>query len=780
MVAALVLASGAALAANAVCKDGVVTCQGTSGSDLLIGTSSGESLQGLGGGDHIIGNAGDDILNGGTGSDTYTFTNGFGADRLNDTGPATEIDAVDFSKVVPGGNGMRIRVIPEWEAVTGIPEYNSAFFLDNSANPRVDFGSNTTIERTSGSAGKDVMEGGSQNNTYDLRAGGLDSAYDFGGCTSSCLVASKPLPASNDTYTGYKSGFLEIIDYGGSGDVLDLRPRKSTDVSFYKKLEENSLEMPVGPSDRISVLGYFAGLKIEQIVFADRTMTGVPICKNPCDGTTGNDLLIGKDTNTSIETINGRAGNDRIIGNRGPDALNGAAGSDNYAFTSGFGMDTLNDTGPATETDTVDFSKIPASGGIEVRSIPGSGPADNRALYDANNIVSFAGSTAIEKFIGSPFGDTIIGGDQTNTYDLRAGGGTLADPDNVEDAGSTSNDTYTNYKSGRVRIADSGGSQDVLDLKPRKTTEVSFKKDGDNLDLITGATTNNVITLVNYFSTASTTNKIDTIAFSDRTLSRADVLSALCPAGGFCGGTSGDDLLIGSDSGGEIMSPSGGNDQIIGNAGDDILNGGVGSDTYTFTDGFGPGDSLEDTAGSASNIDTVDFSKVSAGMNIFAIPEYASVDPLFMQATSGTNKVTFANGTTIERIAGSAGNDTIQGGTQANTYDLRSGGNDTVMDKGGAPERPNVPALSPSDDTYTGYKSGPLTITDDGGSGDVLDLKPRKSTDVSFERDVNNLRLITGPAPDDVIEIAGYFTTSRKIEQIVFANRTITGISLKQ
>jgi hypothetical protein len=256
-------------------------------------------------------------------------------------------------------------------------------------------------------------------------------------------------------------------------------------------------------------------------------------------------------------------------------------------------------------------------------------------------------------------------------------------------------------------------------------------------------------------------------------------VNAVCKGGGVgCNGTSGNDLLIGTSSG-ESLKGLEGSDHIIGNAGDDILNGGAGSDTYTFTDGFGTGDSIEDTAGSSTNRDTVDFSKVSAGMSIYAIPEYAGIDPLFMQATDGTNKVTFSGGTTVERIIGSSGKDSIQGGKQANTYDLRAGGNDFVLDRGGVPERPTFPALPPSNDTYTGYKSGHLTISDDGGSGDVLDLRPRKTTDVSFARDANNLRLITGPAQDDVIEIVDYFATTRKIEKIVFTDRTITGIALK-
>ena len=276
MAVALVLASGTALAVNTVCKGGGVGCTGTSGNDILIGTSSRETLKGLEGSDHIIGNAENDTLNGAAGSDTYTFTNDFGADKLNDTGPAKEKDTVDFSKILPGVNGMRIRVIPEWEAATGVPQYNNAFLQDNLAGPRVDFGSTTTIERIVGSAGRDILEGGKQANTYDLSAGGNDSVLDRGG------VPERPtfpvLPASNDTYTGYKSGHLRISDDGGSGDVLDLKPSKATDVSFGKDANNLLLITGPAPNEVIEIVDYFSTTKkIEKMVFADRTITGISL-----------------------------------------------------------------------------------------------------------------------------------------------------------------------------------------------------------------------------------------------------------------------------------------------------------------------------------------------------------------------------------------------------------------------------------------------------------------------------------------------------------------------
>jgi hypothetical protein len=245
-------------------------------------------------------------------------------------------------------------------------------------------------------------------------------------------------------------------------------------------------------------------------------------------------------------------------------------------------------------------------------------------------------------------------------------------------------------------------------------------------------------------------------------------LDKMCPSSDVCGGTSGNDLLIGTDAG-NILSPSAGNDQLIGNGGDDILNGGPGSDTYTFSDGFGANDTIEDTAGSSKDRETIDFSKVSSGMTIAAVPENPNIAS---GASAGTHIVRFTSGTTLENIIGSAGSDGIRGGQQINRYDLRAGGNDNITDDGG------IPPSGISNDTYTGYKSGFVSIFDRGGSGDILDLRPHKVTDISIKRDSNNLVFLMGPSSNDLIRIQDYFLNGSKIEKIVFANRTITSISL--
>lgn len=250
-----------------------------------------------------------------------------------------------------------------------------------------------------------------------------------------------------------------------------------------------------------------------------------------------------------------------------------------------------------------------------------------------------------------------------------------------------------------------------------------------------------------------------------------------------CIGTSGADLLIGT-AGNETINGLAGSDQLIGGKGNDFFgplspaSAGAGSDTYSFADGFGAGDFLID-AGPATDKDTIDFSKVTSSGSIRAIPEPTWDDEGYNEANSGGNKVKFGATTTIEKMVGSSNSDQLNGGKQTNTYVLSAGGSDTVFDYGGFPGSTYFTALPASNDTYTGYKSGALYIADYGGSGDVLDLKPLKTTDVHFEKDGDNLVLRSGPSANDTVTISNQFTPQNRIEKIVFANRTITSIAFQ-
>lgn len=94
------------------------------------------------------------------------------------------------------------------------------------------------------------------------------------------LDAAGVLPASNDTYKGFKGeGFVTVIDRGGTSDTVDLRPLESTDVTFDQVFEED-LRIITGTNSAVSIRRG-AGInpahdrfRVENIVFSDTTFAG--------------------------------------------------------------------------------------------------------------------------------------------------------------------------------------------------------------------------------------------------------------------------------------------------------------------------------------------------------------------------------------------------------------------------------------------------------------------------------------------------------------------------
>jgi Ca2+-binding RTX toxin-like protein len=170
---------------------------------------------------------------------------------------------------------------------------------------------------------------------------------------------------------------------------------------------------------------------------------------------------------------------------------------------------------------------------------------------------------------------------------------------------------------------------------------------------------------------------------------------------GFGGDAQGDYLvgivnLIGSNTGGDNLTGSaaantingqGGNDTLDGQGGNDILLGGAGDDTLV---GGGGADSLQ---GGAGTNDTADYS--------------GSVAPVTVNLTTGTGSGGDAQGDTltgIERVIGSAGNDTLTG----------SAGNDTLVGGAGADALTGNGGVDTAD--YSGSGSG-VTVDLTAGTG---------------------------------------------------------------
>src|SRR5437763_1805217 len=73
---------------------------------------------------------------------------------------------------------------------------------------------------------------------------------------------------------------------------------------------------------------------------------------------TANSTFVGT---SGAETINGTGGDDLMYGLAGNDTLQGSSGSDTYLHRSGSGNDIINDSGNASDTDTLRLIGVTAS-----------------------------------------------------------------------------------------------------------------------------------------------------------------------------------------------------------------------------------------------------------------------------------------------------------------------------------------------------------------------------------------------------------------------------------
>ena len=215
MAAALVLCSTAAFAA------------------IKMGTDAGETLTGTRGVDEIIGLGGNDLLRGLARSDVYRFDDGFGEDKLEEKKKYGKrgggSDLVDFSEV--SDSEMVIGLVPEFVGkgdcalfgCFGVEAYDPGYMGLRPPSDKVDF-TNTAPERATGGAYKNFILAGKEKNVLG-GSPGYDVTLDFGGISAENSLGFPALAASDDIFVAGEgdSATLQLTDFGGSADTLDLR-----------------------------------------------------------------------------------------------------------------------------------------------------------------------------------------------------------------------------------------------------------------------------------------------------------------------------------------------------------------------------------------------------------------------------------------------------------------------------------------------------------------------------------------------------------------------------
>ncbi len=279
--------------------------------------------------------------------------------------------------------------------------------------------------------------------------------------------------------------------------------------------------------------------------------------------------------------------------------------------------------GSEAESDTVDYSGLSATNGIEGVTVDLRNPDRQNTGGSGNDLFE-----SIENLTGSAENDVFTGNADHNVLD--GGGG-----DDILN-GEAGNDTLLG-----------GADNDVLE-------------GGDDTDLLNGGTGNDTAS----YQTAGGRVEVSLLSldFQDTRGAGLDKLSSIENLIGsafadLLTGDDGNNTLDGRD-GNDTLNGGGGVDTLNGDAGNDTLNGGTGNDFLHGDDGSdtligGLGDDLLD-GGNDGSADTASYATATTSVVVDLTVQDGSTD----QDTGGAGRDTLLD---IENLVGGAADDTLTG-----------------------------------------------------------------------------------------------------------------------
>lgn len=765
--------------------------------DVLTGSAGANVLKGFAGDDKIHGGDGNDGLDGGDGADK--IHGGLGADTLAGGSGNDELSGETGADTIDGGAGDDvIHLTADGEDIVdggaGTDTANFAAVTDalavDLADPAAD--KLTNVENVTGGVNHDVLSGSAAANVLDGGGG-------------------------SDTLTGHDGG--DSL-YGGSGnDILDggagvdtLYGGDGDDVIHLLTVGEDLVDGGAGV-DRAEFRGTNANLIID-LDNATHKLTGIEQVvagggnddlkgssgANLLEGGVGNDVLSGGAGDDILrgdaggDILHGDSGNDTLEGGDGDDQLSGGVGAD--TLRGGAGYDTLLGSADADNydggigTDTVDFRGSSAGVRINLSSAPVNQVAvGSGAGGDAEGDIY----TSIENVTGSELGDEITGTSAQNVLvgragaDLLTGGGgndglygnsgadTLrGDAGNDTLVGGSENDDLTGgsendllYGEGGNDVLDGGSGVDTLSGGDGNDTIRLSTMDEDLVD--GGAGVDRVV-----FSDTNANLAIDLEDTTDKLTSIEQVV-----AGG------GNDNLKGS-SGANLLDGGIGDDLLEGRGGADALDGGLGIDTVTYVSSTGSVDADLSTR-TGANADAAgdtftDIENLTGSSYADRLAGNDGVNDLkgegggdFIYGGAGDDTIAGGDGDDTlygdagaDTVRGGAGNDMLFGGT-GNDRLFGGDGNDILSDAGGDGQDSfngeagdDVLLGSVGADTYDGglgvdtvdFTASSVAVRVNLSSAEVKLLAANRGAGGDAEGDtyaVGTIENVTGGAGDDLL-----------------------------
>ena len=627
-------------------RHGRDTLYGGTGNDQLYGNGNDDYLDGGDGADQLIGDHGDDRLMGG-GDDDQMFG--------DSDGIALTLHGNDY---LDGGAG-------------------NDYLRGMAGNDILDGG--TGNDQLLGEAGNDTLLGGSGNDTL---TGGAGADTLDGGTGNDTIYRDQ-----NDTIIFRVGDGNDTVAYADGGTIrADGFTISDFTLSQAADGGGNQYLILTAATDSVSIQGGFLSPN-QTFAIGGQTLTHAQLLQYApalnLVGTVGGDTIYGSNQNDVLTGYRGTAssadGNDVLDGQAGNDTLRGGLGDD--------------------------------------RLIGGAG--NDYALGDTGNDL-LEGGTGIDTLEGGGGNDTLDGGTGNDRLD-----------------GGEGNDTYRFGRgAGLDRILEmdaAGGSNDTVELGAGiLTTDVTLLRYDDDLILAFNQGSDQ-LTINNFFAISTTTPnlnpyRIERIAFADGNVwTAADILARTPPTqiNAFVG-TAGNDTFVVDDTRDTVTeNPNGGNDTIqasvsytlpndvenltltgslnlagtgnalsnviTGNSGNNVLDdgansapdtliGGMGDDTYRFSNAYSTivelaneGTDWIETTGSVTLPDNVENARFVG--TIYPIYGVTFIGNVLDNTLIGPDSV----GTTLD---GGAGADTMIGGNGNTTFIVDNPG-DQIIDSYG-------------------------------------------------------------------------------------------------
>lgn len=778
--------------------------------DGQVNTDGDDVFWGSNGNDTLSGGLGNDLLKGGAGADTYVYVRGDGHDRISEyqsgngdldklvlTGVAS--NAVNISK---SGDTVILTIA---ESTVGAGDAGS-ITLDN------------TLHSVEGAGVEEIhFDDGTIWTGQDLRAAlvshaGTDAGETLTGSSSGDILSGG---LGDDLLEGGNGGDTYLYARGDGNDTIDeARLATGEDILHLEGILPGEVTLERDGNDvRLHIAESSAGAGdagvillddnldedfgegVEQVIFTDGTVW------------TRSDLrkqLLAAATTAEDDIINGFNSADSIVGGQGNDQLAGGNGGDTYIYLRGDGDDTIEEARSNTGVDTLRLDDV----GPDEVTLERNGNDVRVVIAESAPGAADGGSVLLNQSLDEDFDEGVeqvlfADGTVWTRVDLRIKllNSALTDGDDVVTAfntddvleGGTGDDQLLGENGGDTYVYTRGDGHDTiieershygtdrLTLTDINPDVVTLEREGNNLRLVIAESSEGAgdggSVLIDETLDADFDQGIEEILFADGTVwTRSDLRVMLIEAAQ----TSGDDTVIGFNTA----------DTIEGGAGDDLLNGASGADTYIYHRGDGNDTIVDARLGTGDDVlrleDILSFevSLERLGNDLrLTIAETAEgagdggsillVESLDADYDEGLEQIVFADGETWTRgdlremliaAAQTDGDDAITG---FNVADVLEGGlGDDVLTGGFG------------SDTYIFNRGDGYDTIDDNGSfsTDVLFIKGYLPEELILSRNsANDDLVVTFAGTDDCVVIlntlGGSFTDT--IEQIAFEDGTV-------